>query len=174
MRQQRQRKPTPNASANGGVARRTAHRLRRVQKLHCLLSTSFQIETVVASLSRDPNINRSPLPVTWYVCARCPCCNATSDVSFNGKQVGFLPAATSSQTSASITDTVTDDTFTVQDVPGTALGKVLTGPRAGQTFNTVALHSNAGGIADLDPDAARARIDTCRLRAWERSPRPQV
>jgi hypothetical protein len=47
---------------------------------------------------------------------------------------GFLPAASSSQSSASITDTVSDDTFTVLTVPGTDVGKVLTGPRAGQTF----------------------------------------
>jgi hypothetical protein len=47
---------------------------------------------------------------------------------------GFLPAASSSQSSASITDAVTDDAFTVETVPGTDVGKVLTGPRAGQTF----------------------------------------
>jgi hypothetical protein len=48
--------------------------------------------------------------------------------------VGFLPAASSSQHSASFTYTVTGDMFTVQDVPGTVVGKVLTGPQAGQTF----------------------------------------
>jgi hypothetical protein len=53
-----------------------------------------------------------------------------------GRAGGFLPAASSGQSSASITDTVTDDVFTVT-VPGTDVGKVLmvlTGPRAGQTF----------------------------------------
>jgi hypothetical protein len=61
--------------------------------------------------------------------------------------VGFLPAASSSQTSASITDTVTDDTFTVQDVPGTAVGKVLTGPRAGQTFTLEGVPMRTGLIS---------------------------
>jgi len=66
--------------------------------------------------------------------------------------VGFQPAASSSQVSASFTYTVTDDMFTVQEVPGTVVGKVLTGPRAGQTFTTeggsmrTGLISAGGGI----------------------------
>jgi hypothetical protein len=60
--------------------------------------------------------------------------------------VGFL-AASSSQSSASITDTVTDDTFTVQTVPGTDVGKVLTGPQAGQTFKLEAIPMRTGLIS---------------------------
>jgi hypothetical protein len=48
--------------------------------------------------------------------------------------VGFLPSASSSKSSASFTYTVADDTFTTENVPGTDMGTVLTGPRAGQTF----------------------------------------
>jgi hypothetical protein len=61
--------------------------------------------------------------------------------------VGFLPAASSSQSSASITDTVTDDTFTVQTVPGTDVGKVLTGPRAGQAFKLEGVPMRTGLIS---------------------------
>jgi hypothetical protein len=59
--------------------------------------------------------------------------------------VGFLPAASSSQSSASITDT--DDTFTVQTVPGTDVGKVLTGPRAGQAFKLEGVPMRTGLIS---------------------------
>jgi hypothetical protein len=48
--------------------------------------------------------------------------------------VGFLPAASSSDSSASFTYAVNDDSFTSENVPGTDKGTVLTGPRAGQTF----------------------------------------
>jgi len=47
---------------------------------------------------------------------------------------GFMPHASSSESSASFTYTVSDDTFTLQNVPGTDVGNVLAGPRAGQTF----------------------------------------
>jgi hypothetical protein len=48
---------------------------------------------------------------------------------------GFLPAASSSEFSFSFTYIVhADGTFTVDTVPGTYTGTVLTGPRAGQTF----------------------------------------
>jgi hypothetical protein len=48
---------------------------------------------------------------------------------------GFLPAASSSDFSFSFTYIVhADGTFTVETVPGTYMGTVLTGPRAGQTF----------------------------------------
>jgi hypothetical protein len=61
--------------------------------------------------------------------------------------VGFLPAASSSQSSASITFTVTDDTVTIQNVPGTDVGKVLTGPRAGQTFKIEGTPNRTGLIS---------------------------
>jgi hypothetical protein len=61
--------------------------------------------------------------------------------------VGFPPGASSSQSSGSITFTVTDDTFTVQTVPGTDVGKVLTGPRAGQTFKIEGTPNRTGIIS---------------------------
>jgi hypothetical protein len=48
--------------------------------------------------------------------------------------VGFLPSADSSAGGASFTFTVADDIVTLRTVPGTFMGKSLTGPRAGQTF----------------------------------------
>jgi hypothetical protein len=61
--------------------------------------------------------------------------------------VGFLPGASSSQSSASVIYTVTGDTFTAQIVPGTDVGKVLTGPRAGQTFNIEGTPNRTGFIS---------------------------
>jgi hypothetical protein len=61
--------------------------------------------------------------------------------------VGFLPGASSSQSSASVIYTVTGDTFTAQIVPGTDVGKVLTGPRAGQTFNIEGTPNRTGLIS---------------------------
>jgi hypothetical protein len=61
--------------------------------------------------------------------------------------VGFLPSADSSQGSASFTFTVTDDAFTIQTVPGTFKGKVLAGPRAGQTFTIDGIPTASGLIS---------------------------
>lgn len=61
--------------------------------------------------------------------------------------VGFLPAASSSEHSASFTYTVTGDMFTVQDVPGTVVGKVLTGPQARQTFKVEGGSTRTGLIS---------------------------
>jgi hypothetical protein len=55
--------------------------------------------------------------------------------------------ASSNQNSGSLTYTVTDDTFTLQTVPGTNVGKVLTGPRAGQTFTVVGTPNRTGLIS---------------------------
>lgn len=46
----------------------------------------------------------------------------------------FPASAGSSEGGASFTYAVKDDTFTLQNVPGTDKGTILTGPRAGQTF----------------------------------------
>ncbi|HMA71498.1 MAG TPA: hypothetical protein VKP67_08425 [Xanthobacteraceae bacterium] len=61
--------------------------------------------------------------------------------------VGFLPSAGSSQSSASFTYTVADDTFTSENVPGTNTGTVLTGPRAGQTFHVEGVPKATGLIS---------------------------
>jgi hypothetical protein len=61
--------------------------------------------------------------------------------------VGFLPSASSSESSASFTYTVADDTFTSQNVPGTDKGTVLTGPRAGQTFKVEGIPKATGLIS---------------------------
>jgi hypothetical protein len=61
--------------------------------------------------------------------------------------VGFLPSASSSESTASFTFTVADDTFTSQNVPGTDVGKVLTGPRAGQTFKVEGVPPATGLIS---------------------------
>src|SRR5215470_7114045 len=61
--------------------------------------------------------------------------------------VGFLPSASSSESSASFTCTVADDTFTAQNVPGTDTGTVLTGPRAGQTFKVEGIPAATGLIS---------------------------
>jgi hypothetical protein len=61
--------------------------------------------------------------------------------------VGFLPAASSSDSSASFTYTVTDDTFTSENVPGTDKGTVLTGPRTGQTFKVEGIPKATGLIS---------------------------
>jgi hypothetical protein len=42
---------------------------------------------------------------------------------------------------------VTGDTFTIQDVSGTNVGKVLTGPRAGQTFKIEGTPNRTGLIS---------------------------
>jgi hypothetical protein len=61
--------------------------------------------------------------------------------------IGFLPAASSSESSASFTYTVNDDSFTSQNVPGTDKGTVLTGPRAGQTFTVDGVPKATGLIS---------------------------
>jgi hypothetical protein len=61
--------------------------------------------------------------------------------------VGFLPAASSSEGGASFIFTVADDTFTAQNVPGTDVGKILTGPRAGQTFKLEGIPKTTGLIS---------------------------
>ncbi len=61
--------------------------------------------------------------------------------------VGFLPAASSSESTASFTYTVGDDTFTTQNVPGTDKGTVLTGPRKGQTFTLESVPKGTGLIS---------------------------
>jgi hypothetical protein len=52
-----------------------------------------------------------------------------------------------SQSSASVTDAVTDDTSTVQTVPGTDVGNVLAGPRTGQTFKLEGVAMRMGLIS---------------------------
>ncbi len=59
----------------------------------------------------------------------------------------FPASASSSESSASFTYTVGDDTFTQQNVPGTDKGKVLTGPRAGQTFTVEGIPPATGLIS---------------------------
>ena len=61
--------------------------------------------------------------------------------------VGFLPSASSSESSASFTYTVGDDTFTSENVPGTNRGTILTGPRAGQTTHTEGIPKATGLIS---------------------------
>ena len=62
---------------------------------------------------------------------------------------GFLPSASSSDSSASFTYKVNaDDSFTVTNVPGTDKGTVLTGPRKGQTFTVANLSTATGLISD--------------------------
>jgi hypothetical protein len=61
--------------------------------------------------------------------------------------VGFLPAASSSESSARFTYTVNDDSFTSENVPGTNKGTVLTGPRAGQTFTVDGVPKATGLIS---------------------------
>ena len=61
--------------------------------------------------------------------------------------VGFLPAASSSEGSASFTYKVSDDTYTSQNVPGTDTGTVLTGPRKGQTFKLEGVPAATGLIS---------------------------
>jgi hypothetical protein len=59
----------------------------------------------------------------------------------------FLPSASSSEGSAKFTYTVSDDTFTSQNVPGTDTGTVLTGPRKGQTFKLEGVPAATGLIS---------------------------
>ncbi len=79
--------------------------------------------------------------------------NGTATLTLNSMSitvpptVGFLPAAGSSQSIASFTYTVRGDTVTSQDVPGTDVGKVLTGPRAGQTFKLEGVPTRTGLIS---------------------------
>src|ERR1700730_8540299 len=61
--------------------------------------------------------------------------------------VGFLPSAGSSDSSASFTYTVADDTFISENVPGTDKGTVVTGPRAGQTFEVEGVPKATGLIS---------------------------
>ena len=61
--------------------------------------------------------------------------------------VGFLPSASSSKNSASFTYKVGDDTFTSENVPGTNVGTILTGPRAGQTTKTEGVPKATGLIS---------------------------
>ena len=61
--------------------------------------------------------------------------------------VGFLPSAGSSEGSASFTYTVSGDTYTSQNVPGTDTGTVLTGPRKGQTFKLEGVPAATGLIS---------------------------
>jgi hypothetical protein len=61
--------------------------------------------------------------------------------------VGFLPSASSSESSASFTYKVSDDTFTSQNVPGTDTGTVLSGPRKGQTFKLEGVPAATGLIS---------------------------
>jgi hypothetical protein len=61
--------------------------------------------------------------------------------------VGFLPSGSSSESSASFTYKVSDDTYTSQNVPGTDTGTVLTGPRKGQTFKLEGVPAATGLIS---------------------------
>jgi hypothetical protein len=61
--------------------------------------------------------------------------------------IGFLPSASSDESSGRITYTVAGDTFTTQHVPGTFKGTVLSGPRTGQTFTLEGVPELAGYIA---------------------------
>jgi hypothetical protein len=71
----------------------------------------------------------------------------------------FLPDASSSESSASFTYTVADDTFSTQNVPGTDKGTVLSGPRKGQTF-TIEGIPPATGLISADGRTLTASILT--------------
>jgi hypothetical protein len=60
--------------------------------------------------------------------------------------LGFLPSASSSESTGSFTYTVAGDTFAIT-VVGELNGKVLTGPRAGQTFTLAGIPTLPGFIA---------------------------
>jgi hypothetical protein len=62
---------------------------------------------------------------------------------------GFPPSASSSKGSLSFTFTVNPDgTFTTNNVPGTNVGTILTGPRSGQTFTLENVPAGTGLISD--------------------------
>jgi len=62
---------------------------------------------------------------------------------------GFLPGASSSNSSASFTYKVNaDGSFTVTNAPGTDKGTVLTGPRKGQTFTVDNVPTATGLISE--------------------------
>jgi hypothetical protein len=73
--------------------------------------------------------------------------NSTSMTLVPPPTVGFFPSGSTSQSSSEFTFSVTGNTFTSENVPGTDVGTVLTGTLAGQTFKTAGIPNRTGHIS---------------------------